>query len=57
LRNIVVATNIALGVFYWKSQYLSTNWYYGHQKGVEGGKVKVMHTSTGTKTLYRPYGP
>lgn len=38
LQNTAVATNIALGVFYWMSQYLSMNWYYGHQRGVEGGR-------------------
>ena len=44
LQNTALATNIALGVFYWTSQYLSLNWYYGHQRGVEGGKVKVKCT-------------
>jgi hypothetical protein len=32
-----LATNIAHGAFYWKSQYLNLNWYYGNQRGVVGG--------------------
>jgi hypothetical protein len=42
LQNTAVATNIALGVFYWKSQYPSLNWYYGYQWGVEGGRSKQI---------------
>jgi len=38
LQNTAVATNIALGVFYWKSQYPNLNWYYGNQRGVVGGR-------------------
>jgi hypothetical protein len=37
-QNTAVATNIALEVFYWKSQYLNLNWYYGNQRGVVGGR-------------------
>lgn len=38
LQNTAMATNNALGVFYWKSQYLNLNWYYGNQRGVVGSR-------------------
>ena len=38
LQNTAVVTNMALGVFYWKSQYLNQNWYYGNQRCVVGGR-------------------
>jgi len=38
LQNTAVATNIALGVFYWKSQYLNLYWYYGNQRSVAGSR-------------------
>lgn len=38
LQNTAMATNIVLGVFYWKSQYPNLNWYYGNQRGVVGGR-------------------
>jgi hypothetical protein len=34
LQNTALATNIAVGAFYWKSQYLNLNRYYGNQWGV-----------------------
>jgi len=43
LQNTAVTTNIALGAFYWKSQYPNLNWYYGNQRGVVGvGIYKLL---------------
>jgi hypothetical protein len=43
LQNTAVATNIALGVFYWKSQYLNLNWYYSNQRGeISGRNIQII---------------